>query len=211
MAAIARSAGPADRYVSRLRCALLAPDIVAALLAGAAPHDLTLVQSAKEPTAVLGQTAGDIWLPTTECRQVFVNISTARSWAGIDSATAGPAQTLWLAKNTNRTMIHRVREIPSNWARDSANQASLLRLRDTKTAENRRVSVISRGANADSRQALDWVAGGAGFKLKCSNAETYNPIQQSAPQRSQQRTSAENRNFSISRDDLCVSGYRDYR
>jgi hypothetical protein len=109
--------------------------------------------------AVLGQTTGDIWLPTTECRQVFVNISTARSWAGIDSATAGPAQTLWLAKNTNRTMIHRVREIPSNWARDSANQASLLRLRDTKTAENRRVSVISRGANADSRQALDWVAG----------------------------------------------------
>jgi hypothetical protein len=45
MAAIARSAGLADRYVSRLlRCALLAPDIVAALLAGAAPHDLTLAK-----------------------------------------------------------------------------------------------------------------------------------------------------------------------
>jgi hypothetical protein len=100
------------------------------------------------------------------------------------SVIACSGAALWLAKNTNRTMIHRVREIPSNWATDSANQASLLRLRDTKTAENRRVSVISRGANAGSRQALDWVAGGAGFKLKCSNAETYNPIQQSAPQRS---------------------------
>ena len=36
-------------------------------------------------------------------------------------------------------------------------------------------------------------------------------VQQSAPQRSQQRTSAENRNFSVSRGDLCVSGHRDYR
>jgi site-specific DNA recombinase len=45
MAAIARSAGLADRYVSRLlRCTLLAPDIVEALLAGTAPHDLTLAK-----------------------------------------------------------------------------------------------------------------------------------------------------------------------
>src|ERR1700680_771084 len=44
-----------------------------------------------------------------------------------------------------------------------------------------------------------------------SHAENLQAIQKSAPQRSQQRTSAENRNFSTSRDDLCVSGHRDYR
>src|SRR5450759_4378536 len=54
----------------------------------------------------------------------------------------------------------------------------------------------------------DWVAGEEEYKRTCRNQLA---IQQSAPQRSQQRTSAENLNFSISRDDLCVSGHRDYR
>src|SRR5450759_3854778 len=54
----------------------------------------------------------------------------------------------------------------------------------------------------------DWVAGEEEYKRTCRNQLA---IQQSAPQRSQQRNSAENLNFSISRDDLCVSGHRDYR
>ena len=63
MAAIARSAGLADRYVSwLLRCSLLAPDIVEALLAGAAPHDLTLTKVLNKTAAVLDQTPGDIGL-----------------------------------------------------------------------------------------------------------------------------------------------------
>src|SRR5450759_73562 len=54
----------------------------------------------------------------------------------------------------------------------------------------------------------DWVAGEEEYKRTCRNQLA---IQQSAPQMSQQRTSAENLNFSISRDDLCVFGHRDYR
>jgi site-specific DNA recombinase len=48
MAAISRSEGLADRYVSRLlRCAFMAPDIIESLLAGSAPPDLTLAKALK--------------------------------------------------------------------------------------------------------------------------------------------------------------------
>lgn len=52
------------------------------------------------------------------------------------------------------------------------------------------------------------MAGEEEYKLACRKLQA---IQKSAPQRSQQRTSVENRNFSISREDLRVPEYRDYR
>ncbi|MGO9561088.1 MAG: hypothetical protein ACLPPV_00430, partial [Candidatus Korobacteraceae bacterium] len=69
MAAIARSAGLADRYVSwLLRCSLLAPDIVEALLAGAAPHDLTLTKVLRKLPPSWIRHREILGFPATTCR-----------------------------------------------------------------------------------------------------------------------------------------------